>query len=344
MFKYCCLNPIRGTILISGFWGLFFHACLALNTSVEAAEREVVIYLANETVPTAEERQNYETIIGWLSSDPSPKTEHIVSSLDHDLKRFQVAVDFEAGDLELNLPRQEALAGAILLTNQSIRSQKCLIWEAEEKMVRETPVSFNGSHENFILAANPVTQSDVLKSVLIFVASKFDPQQHRFVLLIKSHGSGTKLITPRLAVRAEETSRNEILKIANSELSENELPLWTDRLGITKSAFLEILTEAGTQQGMNFSLVFLEACNTMQHEFTGDDLPPNVQQLLLIRDRANYVNILYADVLQRQKEAGSFSQALLTDLPDKFTLIDHDTQPGETTAWWSWSKSNTLFR
>ncbi|EMI43602.1 secreted protein [Rhodopirellula sp. SWK7] len=287
----------------------------------ETSRPEVIIYLANETSPVDDERENYETIIKWLNSERSQETQTIVDSFELDQKMFPLAVDLETTSLAVEVPKQQESSGLVVLTNGMFRSGKYLLWKPGFDRAQETPLPIASSHPNLILAANPLSRADTIAAVLSFVATQFDPNENRFVLVIKSHGSGTKVMTPRLAVRATDTNRNEVLRVANNQAPAGELPLWTDRLGVSKPEFLSILGDAGRHQQMNFSLVYLEACNAMKHEFAFDQLPTNVEQLLLIRERANYVNIPYADVVQRQSQCGSFSKALLAILPNKFVVL-----------------------
>lgn len=292
---------------------------------------EVVIYVANETAPVGEERANYDTIIGWLNSEESPETERIVASLNLDREQFAKAVDLEVSDLSLVIPKQPSSGGLVVATNRLLRGGQCLLWKPGQDDVQSTRLSVDTGHENFILQANLLARADVLANVLAYAAQRFDPKRHRFVLIIKSHGSGSKVITPRLAVRATETSREEILRIAHDEVPEDDLPTWNDRLGITKPEFIQILRTACDQQGMRFSLVFLEACNATAHEFDTAELPEHASRLLVIRERANYLNLLYADIVQQQTTNRSFSESLLEQTSDKFVIVG-----SPKVGWASW--------
>lgn len=335
---------------VHGRWGVALGGCFAVwsllvasDCHAESDRPEVVIYLANETAPDEAERQNYETIIGWLNSEPSLKTARIVADLNMDREQFNAAVGLEVSDLSIEIPTQKSSGGLVVITNQLFRSSKCLLWKPGDDRVQAAQLPIDSAHDNFILAANPLSRADMLEAALSYVAKQFDPRQHRFVLILKSHGSETKIATPRLAVRAEETNRDEILRIANSETPDEELPLWINQLGITKPELFSVLREVGSRQGMDFSLVFVEACHAARHRFSRDDLPHNVERLLLIRERANYINVLYADIVQRQDEAGAFSTALLLDLPAKFTLIDYDGQPNADSLRRSWPRMAYFF-
>ncbi|MCA9263319.1 MAG: hypothetical protein KDA60_05700, partial [Planctomycetales bacterium] len=286
---------------------------------------EVVIYVANETAPVGEEQTSYDTIIEWLSSEKSPETERIVASLNLDRRQFANAVDLETSVLSLEIPKQPSSGGLVIVTNRLMREGQCLQWKRLQESVERAPLQIDIGHENLILQANPLSRADILADVVAYAAKEFAPQQHHFVLIVKSHGSGSKVITPRLAVRASETSREEILRVARQEVPEDELPLWTDRIGITKPEFVNILQHAVDQYGMHFSLVYLEACNATAHEFSLAELPAHASQLLVIRERANYLNLLYADIVQQQSEDTPFSQSLLEHASEKFVVIGEPT-------------------
>lgn len=316
------------TPLVNRVWTrcLLWATCFLLpllGISRCAAETlpEVVIYVANETAPADEERANYETITGWLDSEESPETDRIVASLNLDRGQFAKAVDVEISDLSLEILKQPSSGGLLIATNRLLRGGQCLLWKPYQKDVQQTAMPTDVRHENFILQANPLSRADILSNVLAYAAGEFDPERYRFVLIIKSHGSGSKVITPRLAVRASETSREEILRLARDEVPEAELPLWTDRLGITKPEFIQVLENAGRQHDMRFSLVFLEACNVTAHEFALAELPEHASRLLVIRERANYLNLLYADIVQQQTKDRSFSESLLEQTSDKFVIV-----------------------
>ena len=65
-------------------------------------------------------------------------------------------------------------------------------------------------------------------------------------------------------------------------------------------------------------------------------MPRNVDRLLVIREKANYINILYADILQGMHAGDRLADALPRNLPSKFVLLGRDLPlpppPGTSTA------------
>jgi hypothetical protein len=209
-----------------------------------------------------------------------------------------------------------------IFTNRLVRQGKCLLWKHGWEDVLEIayPAPTDPNH---ILTSNPLSRPDSLREVLAFVAGQFDPQKYDFVLITKSHGSTTKAITPRLTVRAEETSRAELLRVASEQIADDELPEWAGRLGISKAEYFAILNEARQRHGMHFSLVYMEACNANTEEVRQQQLPANVDRLMYLRDDANYINLLYADILQGMARGDRLSDAVTRNLPSKFLVLSN---------------------
>jgi hypothetical protein len=321
-------------------WGVaFFVAALfvvPLTASAEQRRDEVLIYYANESAPEGKEAANYDTIIGWLRSSQNAKHAHVADSLQRDRHIFASAVDIDTNVLMTEVPRLKDGPQAVIVTNRLVRQGKCLIWRHGWEKFRE--FEFPSPRDpNYILAANPLSRPETMKSVLSYVANQFAPAKHDFILITQSHGSGKKAITPRLIVRAEETNREELLKIAAEQVEGDQLPNWAGKLGISKSDYFSILDEAGERLKMRYSLVYLEACNAYTEEIVPDRLPRNVDRLLVIREKANYINILYADILQGMHPGDRLTDALPRNLPSKFVLLGRDLPlpppPGTATAW-----------
>jgi hypothetical protein len=179
--------------------------------------------------------------------------------------------------------------------------------------------------ENYILAANPLSRSETMTDVLAFAAKQFDPTRHDFVLITKSHGSARKAITPRLAVRAEETNRAELLRVAAAQRDDDHLPDWAGKLGISKGDYFSILDDAGRRLNMHFPLVIWEACNAHTNDVCPGRWPGNVDRLLLIQRDANYTNLLYGDILKGMGGRDRLADALARNLPSKFVLLGQDS-------------------
>jgi hypothetical protein len=240
---------------------------------------------------------------------------------------FPAAVDLECDILRHELPRTGHRTGALILTNRLARRGKCLLFKPGWSQFRETDFA-TPQDENYILAANPLSLPKTLQGALALAAEHFAPDQHDFVLITKSHGSVLKALTPRLVVRAEETNRGELLQIASPAAEHDRAPDWAGKLGVSKDDYFSIITQAGKRLQMQFSLVYWEACNAFTNDIQQRKLPDNVERLLLIRHDANYVNLLYADILQGMHAEGRLAEALVSNLPPKFALQRRDQ------GWW----------
>jgi len=287
---------------------------------------EVLIYFANETAPEGDEARNYDVILGWLRSGEHPIHARTVASLERDRRIFPAAVDIEVSDLMDKIPESKRGPEAVIFTNRLVRQGKCLLWKHGSTSFNE--VSFAISpNSNYILASNPLSRTDALPAVLAFVAKEFDPHQHNFILVTKSHGSNKKAIIPRLAVRAEETNQEELLKVAKGQMTEGELPEWAGKLGVSKMEYFTILAEAYQRHGMHFSLVYMEACNAYTDDIRLGQLPENVDRLLLLGKDAHYINILYGDIIKSIGNDIALADAMTRNLPAKFITIQHVNTP-----------------
>lgn len=300
-------------------------AILSCATSVTAAGTEpktVFIYIANENAPEGAEQENYDQILDWLESDGGEKAATVASSLNNDRRMFPRVVDLEVSLLTYHPEGHLPLSGLVVATNRLLRNGHCLISRKGDHETQKTELPFLTEDENIIVDANPASRSKILSQFLAFVAEQFDPATHRFIVVFKSHGSVARVLTPRLVVRATETSKEEILSLVNEEVAEDELPLWVDQLGVSRKEFLSLLATAGKPSQMEFDLVFLEACDATEHDFSLEALPQNVERLLFIKGSANYQDLLYEDILRQ--ETDDVAQAMIDAASARFVLIDRN--------------------
>ncbi len=301
-------------------WGVVFFLVLksliSSTASAEDAPDQVLVYYANETAPDGQEAANYDTIIGWLRSGENDKHAQIAGQLERDRHIFPAAVDVETNVLLSEMPGLENGPQAVIFTNRLVRQGKCLMWRHGWTEHRETDFPAP-QDENYILAANPLSRPETMRDVLVFVADQFSPDKHEFIFVTKSHGSGEKAIPAWLVVRAEVTSREELLRLASDATGVDELPEWAGSLGISKEEFFMILDESE----MQFSLVYWEACEALSGEFRPTHVPDNVNHLLLIAANAHYINVLYGDILANVEDGERLSDAMLHNLPSKFVLV-----------------------
>ena len=291
---------------------------------------EVFIYCANESSPTEEEQANYEIVIGWLRSSDQEKLHKLVDSFEWDMDRFPKAVDNEVAVFRSRLPQLGRSAGAAVFTNRSVREGRYWLYRCGDAGFEERSIRVP-EQENFILAANPLSDPDTLRLALEEVARQFDPAEHEFVLVTKSHGSLEMALTPRLVVRAEDTSREELLALVDEEIPEHERPAWARRLGITRQECFSILEEAGQRHRMRFSLVFTESCQGVLEQELKIRLPNNVRRMYTTGTQyAAYQNLDYERVFDRCAAGLTLAEAMDEQLAERFPGIIH------TPLWLRW--------
>ncbi|MBY0515092.1 MAG: hypothetical protein K2P78_14460 [Gemmataceae bacterium] len=222
---------------------------------------EVFVYYANETAPDEAEAKNYATMQAWFRGSTDPKQRQIADYLDEDRRLFPAATDVEIGDLTRGPAR------GLFFTNRLARRGTCLKVLPDRLEPVELPFAVPPD-PNYVLASNPLSKAETLAAALALAAREFPPDRHEFVLVVKSHGNAKRVITPRWAVRAEETSREEMLAVA-AGTHPGPPPAWAGRLGVGKPEFLAVLGASG----LPFALVDVEACGTDTPEFGRENLP-----------------------------------------------------------------------
>jgi hypothetical protein len=160
--------------------------------------REVLIYYANENDPDEAELANYRTIGGWLRETKDKKLVQLADSFDRDMKLFPAAVRAEREVFRRRLAQWPDGPGAAMLTNAAVRRGKFWVFRPGADDFEEVSCRVP-RNENFILASNPLCDPQGFLACLSEVARHFDPAEHEFVLVTKSHGNPAMAMTPRVA-------------------------------------------------------------------------------------------------------------------------------------------------
>jgi hypothetical protein len=283
----------------------------ALPAAASGQQRdEVFIYYANETAPDEVEAMNYATMQAWFRGSTDPKQRQIADYLEEDRLLFQAATDVEMGDLTRGPAR------ALFFTNRLVRRAKCLKVLPGRAGPVELPFAVPPD-PNYILTSNPLSKVETLAAALALAAREFPPERHEFVLVVKSHGNAKKVITPRWIVRAEETTREEMLAVA-AGTHPGPPPAWAGRLGFGKPEFLGVLAASG----LHFALVDVEACGTDTQEFGREHLPENVDRLMHIRKGAGKINLLWGDMKRDLRPGERFWESMLRHRTPKFIVVE----------------------
>ena len=168
-----------------------------------------------------------------------------------------------------------------------------------------------------MLNSLPLSNPEVFAAALEQVAQIFPPASYNFVLITKSHGNRTFAIVPRIVVRHEYSSRDEVLAVASASDNEelHNLPSWVNSIGIRKSEYFSIIERAGVNLGMRFSLVYLEACKSRESLHGDIHLPDNVTRLIAPSGKLEFQNVDFRWVLSG---TDSVSENLFQFLSKKF--------------------------
>jgi hypothetical protein len=276
---------------------------------------EVLIYYSNETAPDERELRNYSTIINWLKSTRDPKALVVVDQLTRDLREFHEAVDIETHAIVQPSNADGTPTAVFIFTNRLGRKGHFLLKKKEEPGVQsldfKTPI-----FDSYILSSNPLSDARTFKEALNAVVRLYNPNKYDFVLISKSHGASNLALTPRLAVRAEQTSPSELISLLQGNA--NPLPDWAkNRLGIQKADFMSILGKAGQDAGMFFRLVFLESCysevSTEDSQGTSTSVPHNISALVTTHGETPYRSVNYAELFNTSSNE-LFSARLIEQL------------------------------
>lgn len=313
---------------------------LAVAETKPACKTDVLIYYANETAPRDAELESWETIIGWLDSSADPKLNKIAGQLRNDQRVFPDIVDRKVVTLRKQMPDAPAELTAVVFTNRLVRESKYLVFQGDNREPVEGMIEAIPS-DNFILTGNPLARAEMFARCLREVANRFDATKHNFVLVTTSHGNSKMAMTPRLCVRAAETTREELLAVGAGQVPEGELPSWAGRLGVTKDQYFDVLGQLGQEQGMQFALVFMLSCEGRLDDVTVRP-PKNAHKLYMTGSKkAALGSVDYANVLARHDGSMPLWQLFEEELASLFPELvrGHGSPnvrgtPWHTTGYW----------
>ena len=257
------------------FWvtALLFGLGLVCSSRLAAGEpnREVWIWYVNETSPVGADLRNYEMIIGWLESGDTDKTRLFARTLRDELSLFQAAVAQEMTAIERGMAAAAGRIDALLVTNQSARAGQYRYFDRPAGRFLSASLALPPS-DDYVLQSNPLVRGEALEAVLAEAARRYDPADHRFVLITKSHGGPEHALAVRLPRHHEEITREQLL--ANLAGTADGIPA-PPQIGVAKAEYFAILDRAGRRHGLQFNLVFMEACRGIFAPGEEQALPTN---------------------------------------------------------------------
>ena len=293
--------------------------------ALPARAASVLIYYANETAPTEAGRANYDTILGWLHSSDVSVMHELAEVLESDAKEFPAAIDEETDMIRSALagesrPALQSISVAIF-TNRLTRRGVFLAIDQGE--VEEVQFRLVIDATDAITESSPLCSSVALRAALEATTERFPSEEFGYVLVLKSHGAADLAMTPRLAVHHEQTSREELLAFLERSFAEGHEhdpdqdevtpDLFIDRRGVGKEDFFRVIAEAGEQQDLVFTAIFLESCQSgLELPAT---MPPNIGTLHSTGpDGAPFRNLDYTRLLDEARGDSDLASALQAEL------------------------------
>jgi hypothetical protein len=178
----------------------------------DPTKKTVFVYYANETAPNAAEARNYETLIDWLGTSDNPKLQKIGQSIQGDLNKFSVIVDQELSTIKKRVAASKVGNGipVVIFTNRLAREGWFQVAATGEASANDVPFTVPRLR-GMVYSSNPLSHPVVFKMALAALSRHFDPETHQFILVTKSHGDGTHVLTPRVALDISSIGREPLL-------------------------------------------------------------------------------------------------------------------------------------
>lgn len=282
---------------------------------------QVLVYYVNETAVSLRRLRRIEKRIKDLQNT---KSAPFANRVREDLISFPGTTHRqlqELGRLIREHGKSSGLAGVATFDNESA---KCGWFEYQMAGVNHsTKVDFPGIDASQPeLEESPLCSQVALKAALREVARRFNPQDHEFILVTRSHGNEVMAMTiglleATLDLAAGHCSTEQGVQVPSfgeaglgeaglgeaglgeaglGEVGLGEVGLGEFGLGgkglllggpelvsrgvgLTKSSFLEILGGAGSELGMEFSLVFMDSCGSEISREQAQEVPRNLHSL-----------------------------------------------------------------
>ncbi|MEZ4742017.1 MAG: hypothetical protein R3B45_06180 [Bdellovibrionota bacterium] len=316
MISFAPLNTKKTVTL---FVLLAISLCPLLYGNTNTTD-EVLIYYANETSLNKEALLNYQTLSQWLNSDSEGKGPTIAQQIWKDLKQFPAIVDQETKIIEQLAPQRKDVKVA-LFTNNLSRQQNYKLYDGTSDSFKTINFPLK-SPEHYISASQPNAAPSTFQLALQEVLRNFNPQKHKFSLIIKSHGSRFFIMVPRITIRHELMSKQRLLGIVNGNEHPNKVPDWMQNMGTTREDFFNLIQKVGINYGMEFNFIFTESCKSRIGIDSSFKLPTNISMLISPSENLEYSTIDYQQIFktEHQNPTVTIGRFLKEKLPNDFAF------------------------
>jgi len=307
--------------------------CIPVTIATASDRQEVLIYYANETAPDEAEAKNHATFVSWLQSSDLTKAHAVADGLIQDAELFPQAVDTEIAAIRSQVVRSDSSMPVMIFTNRLARAGQCLVFDPRRDSDFRAVSITRSDSDNLIVASNPLSQCTMLWQAFVTASSKFDPQLYFFVLVTKSHGGPNLSLTVKLARRAQDVSREQVLQHLQAGTSDVPPAI----IGTSKDEYLAVLKRAGKELGIRFPVVFVESCLGTFSETQARRLPKNVDMLFASGQRfLEYRTLDYEALLQAAGGSKSFSNSVREFLEPRYLSISHGDRNSTEILHWLW--------
>jgi hypothetical protein len=243
--RFACLFWVAGALALT-------HAASTLSAG---ADREMLVYYANETSPKQDEADNYRQFEQWLDSLHTEKADKAAKSLRRDETAFSAAVQTES-DALLRAP-----VYVLIFQNSLAREARFLerpFPGRNSGAAISIPFTELPATDDPVYRANPLGSQAGLAAALREVRRMATREGiTRIGIIFKSHGNAEMALTPRLATWHTEVRETEIAGLLEGGHDPNK-----PERGVRRGTFQEYLNTFQKELGREVEFVHLEACGT----------------------------------------------------------------------------------
>lgn len=303
------------------------------------AQPEVLVFIANETVPSPIDSANTTQLLNWLSEIPTTPARTAYDSINADRVLFPAVLSRDISAIREAAMSSERPLNIIIFSNQLAKTGQFLYQRAgrdRELQLGEFP-RIGAWH--FMTESQPLGTQAGFATALRLTSSVFPPQQHDFVLVTKSHGSTAAMMRPKVlfstrSLSQAEFTRRVLLVRSESVVQQNSpslggasriggesyeefLPL--EPVALSKADYVGTLRSAQRQTGLVFRLAFGFACASALAQPELDALRAGGRGPLGLYygsdgDGLNYEELRFAAVFERYQQGASLVAAMQSEL------------------------------
>lgn len=300
-----------------GLWLGLVAAFVAVWAASAAHQPELLVFYANETSPEGAETANYQAFDQWLAALPGEKAQRVRGQLQRDVVEFRAAVGRETAAL-LAAPVD------VVVFQNALARRGVFLWRPAGTGTNGVKLPFPElrAFQDPVMQANPLANPAGFEAALGAVKRLAASRAIcRVGFLIKSHGSATLALTPRLARWHTEVRPEDVPAL----LEPGPVEPLSQLRGMTRDAFAQRLNAFQTAWGQPVEFVYLEACHAGANgPMVRERLQPGIRRYLAGKaDPDSQHPLDYPTLLAAAGQNGSsFLSGLADALSQKPELVE----------------------